>query len=649
MNYRTIRIGQIGRDNTVAFAVEELQRYLKKIDAELCIDVLQVDTPNAEYENVLWVGLDPATFKCVPAVKEPALDDGVFICVEEGSGYITGTNPRSVLFGVYFFLRELGCYWASPGEAGEYIPQKPLTDMTVSYKHMPSYRHRGVCIEGANSYENVKEMIDFLPKHGMNAYFIQFWEPVTFFQRWYTHEGNPNLVPQPLSRREVSAITKKLEGEIAKRGLCYHKTGHGWTCEPFGVDGTSWQRITEEELPPEMRDVLAVVEGERQLCNKIPINTNLCYSQPHIRKKLVQSVVAYCKANPNVHLLHFWLADALNNHCECEACRTQRPSDWYVEILNALDEAMTAEGILTKIVFLIYTDLLWAPEKQKIRNKDRFVLMFAPITRFYGQNYDDHLEYDSPLAPYVRNKLTMPQSLAQNLAHLRVWQQNYDGDSFDFDYHLMWAHLNDWGYEACARNLWGDVKALKAIGLNGLISCQVQRCFFPTALPFITMAATLWDRACDFEETAIRYYEAVFGTAGQQVHRYLADISDNLLLYEGPREGLREKDYSPYCKNLQQLQTSIDDLELLTRQNSGAQWGVLNHHICYMRKLLQILQLRIEGNTAQAQNCMGEFLKWLADTEIPYQSILDVRNTRGHWSGRVRFLKGERNETSVTM
>jgi hypothetical protein len=287
---------------------------------------------------------------------------------------------------------------------------------------------------------------------------------------------------------------------MAKRGICYHKVGHGWTCEPFGIDGSGWNsdRNRQYEMTEQTRSYLALLDGKRVLFNNDPLCTNLCYSNPRVRDMMTDAITRYCQENSQVDVLHFWLADDRNNQCECPECVKKRPADWYVKMLNELDEKLTKADLKTKIVFLIYYDLLWAPETERLINQDRFILMFAPITRNYGQDYGDYISYDEELPPYVRNQLSAPSSLAQNLEQLRRWQGTFEGDSFDFDYHLMWAHLGDIGYEYCARNIFQDMRDLRDIGLNGMISCQIQRCYFPTALPLHMMAAALWNRECDY-------------------------------------------------------------------------------------------------------------------------------------------------------
>jgi Domain of unknown function (DUF4838) len=160
---------------------------------------------------------------------------------------------------------------------------------------------------------------------------------------------------------------------------------------------------------------------------------------------MTDAVVAYAQEHPEVDLLHFWLADGANNQCECENCAATRPSDFYVVMLNDIDRKLSALHLDTRIVFLAYVDLLWPPEHQRIQNPDRFVLMFAPITRTYSKTFSTDRALPA-LPPFERNKLTFPHTIEQNLAFLRAWQAQFvrdDGqpaDSFDFDYHLMWDH-----------------------------------------------------------------------------------------------------------------------------------------------------------------------------------------------------------------
>lgn len=619
---RVLHVGQIGNEKTIAFAVSELKRLLLEMDPELSIDV--IEKPYLpESKGVLWVGMDPAFG--IP--EDPAVDT-IRIEVKDLSGFIAGSNPRSVLIAVYRFLKEAGCRFVRPGRSGEKIPKRSDWVFSVQVKETASYPHRGVCIEGADSYDNILDMIDFLPKVGMNEYFVQFQVPTEFFVRWYEHRGSTVLKPEGRSAQEArwisEGMTASLETEIKKRGLCYHKVGHGWTCEPFGIDGSGWftqqKPLTEEQI-----SILAEVNGKREMWGGVPLNTNLCYSQEKVREKITDAITAYAKANPQVDVVHFWLADGSNNHCECPECQKRLPADWYVLMLNELDRKMSAEGLQTKVVFLIYVDLLWEPKTEKIENPDRFILMFAPITREYGKNYSDFLTFDGQIPAYERNHLKMPRSLAQNIEHLRRWQKEFKGDSFDFDYHLMWAHVGDIGYEKCAKNLFQDMKDLHAIGLEGMVSCQIQRVFYPTAMPFLAMAAALWDEKADYEKLAEEYYSAAFGKGGQKVREAMELLSESCHLYDDPMK-VYQGEMKPVEKE-KVLKASGMLLEVAGEMGDAPEAEELRLYTEYLERLLALFGKLEEKEPAGIKEAGEILLQWMWEHELALQGILDVQNS----------------------
>ena len=54
------------------------------------------------------------------------------------------------------------------------------------------------------------DMLDFLPKVGMNAYFFEHFEPLIFFRRWYNHKSNPYLDAESVSTEEILAMLTAL-------------------------------------------------------------------------------------------------------------------------------------------------------------------------------------------------------------------------------------------------------------------------------------------------------------------------------------------------------------------------------------------------------------------------------------------------------
>ncbi len=517
------KIRRLGTDRTTILAANELAFYLNKMNPSAEVQVEESSSPTEE--NCITIGCSPCFEHLLPVVADKALDDAIHIHVDHGTGIITGTNPRSVLIAVYRYLKELGCSFIRPGRDNEVIPQCNYADFTVFVTEAASYRHREVCIEGAVSYEHVSDMIDWIPKIAMNGYYMQFVKPYGFFRVWYTPEANPYMPVETKSDEELAEIVAKLEDEIAERGMQYSSVGHSWSCECLGVDGSYWKK--EASPSPEIRKYLAMCNGERDWYGGVPVNTNLCYSNPEVQQRMTDYMIQYVQDHPALTNLVFWLADDEGNYCQCEECKKGTFVDFYVQMINMLDEKLTALNLDTKIVFLLTHNI---PTLEKINNKDRVIMMLAPIFRDFSETYPAVVdsEYDIALPTFTESDSavfgTFFKSMKNNLALLRKWQNVFGGDVEVYDYLLIWFHFMDPGYMFCAETTAEDMKNLRAAGINGISSCQGQRVFFPTALPMVTMAETLWNRDKDYETIRDTYLTEAFGKDGKKVGELLAAI-----------------------------------------------------------------------------------------------------------------------------
>jgi hypothetical protein len=633
-----VRITAASRAGPVAFAAAELARYV----------ALLAPTPPGRQARGSAPARDAAgqsrgdgglrlgtfadfggSFRPWPAGRRPELDDAIYIEADGPAGIIAGSNPRSVLLATYRYLTELGCRWVRPGRDGESIPRVDLAASAVRVVEAASYRHRGICIEGAVSYEHVRDLVDWAPKVGFNAYFVQFREAYTFFQRWYAHRENPLLPPEPFSVEQARALKARLAGEIGRRGLTFHDVGHGWTCEPLGIPGLGWDH-EPSPVPPGVEQYLAEVGGRRALWQGVPLNTNLCYSNPVVRDLVIDDVVAYARAHPEVAVIHVWLADGANNHCECAGCRRARPADWYVRLLNELDGRLTARGLPARVVFLIYVDLLWPPEVERLRNPDRFILMFAPITRTYSTAFAAaESAPETALPPYERNTLQFPRSVEDNVAFLRAWQRLFRGDSFDFDYHLMWDHYKDPGHVASAAVLHQDIRGLAALGLDGLVSCQVQRAFFPTGLGMATMGRALWDRGLDFRAIAEDYFRAAFGAEGPACLAYCEQLSQ---YFDPPYlRGEKPRHDRAAAASYARLPEVIGAFRPAIRRGLGApdpcharSWHYLDLHADLCLHLAEALRHRAAGDDEAARRAWAAARRFVRERETDLHPVLDV-------------------------
>lgn len=446
------------------------------------------------------------------------------IRIEKGIGTITANSKRALLLTVYEFLRKLGCVFLHPGKGGEVIPEKDIYSITVNADFKPANRHRGITIEGAVSLENVLQTVDWAAKVGFNSYYMQFRTAYEFFKRWYGHSSNPFIKKQEINEEISAGYVREIVKAIKQRDMIYHAVGHGWTSECLGISANGWSN-SNVELKPEQKAMVAEINGERKLFKGIPLNTQLCYSKQSVREKLAQNVVNYAIEHPETDVIHFWLADDYNNACECEECSKKSFSDWYVQILNTIDEKLTEKGIKTKICFLVYFELYWRPEVERIKNEDRFIMMFAPLFRSYTKSFAK--SGNSEKLVYKKNGMVYPPEPGVYLQLWKEWKEIFHGDTFDFDYHLMWDINRDFGGETLAKVIFDDVRSLKNFGMNGFMSCQLQRAFYPNGLAFFTLGRALTDGNETLESLRQSYYNAAF----KNYSRFAEEVYNTLEKY----------------------------------------------------------------------------------------------------------------------
>ncbi len=457
-------------------------------------------------------------------VENPKYDDAIAISVKDRVGYVAGSNERSVLIGVYRLLSEWGIRWIRPGKNGTYYP-KACDAHDISLTEKAYRRHRTMCIEGAVSLENVLDMVEWLPKAGFNGYFIQFHDAFIFFDRWYAHRGSTVKQPEPFdydtSLRYVNIVIK----EVKRRGLLLQRMGHGWTCDPFGVTNHGWDPVDPAEIPDSYREVCALVDGKRDVWMNIPGATQICLSKKYARDTVKAGVIRYLKENPDTDVLHFWMGDYYNNTCECEECRKLTASDAYVQLINEVTDEIKREGLDTMLVITCYYNYANAPTTYRIKHPELVTLMLAPITRTFSQPFP--CEYRIKQAPaYKINSFGLPSSVDEILSYLYEWKQCFSGNAVDFDYHLMWDYVVDAGAEGMARVLYEDIRSFDSLGIDGYISCQLQRNTFPTSIAMTVMGKTLWNREVSFDEVKRELYEASFGVdAAERMGTYFATLS----------------------------------------------------------------------------------------------------------------------------
>ena len=501
-----LSIYKVSKGSAVDFAAEELKKYLRMMMPE-CNDISIDYSP--ESKDGFRLGLF-SDLGIDGDVEDAKFDDYLYADCNESGGVIAGINARSVLLAVYEYLRHNGLRWLYPGPDGEYIPIKDITP--VEFKIKPSCRYRGFANTTAASYQTNLELIDFLPKIGMNTFMVEFRVPVFYTNNYYSHKRNEKNRPSEIPTNTTILQWKRgTECEAAKRGLVFHDVGHGFCIDSFGIDSChSWNVTDESAIPEEARKYLAVVDGKKGFFHGVPINTNFCMSNDEARGIVANYVANYCKNHKNADVVHVWLSDGTNNHCECAECQKKTASDWYVDLLNKIDEVMTVMELDTKIVFLSYVDTSWAPTESKIKKQDRFIFMLAPFTRSY---YDSIPKGEIPetTSKYERNNVYLARTLEEFLGFYNDWRKDFKGPAFAFEYHFCWNEYYDLSRFKHAKLIHDEICLYDKMGISGVVEDGDMRAFLPHGLQMYTLGRTLFDTTLSAEEIAEDYFKHIYG------------------------------------------------------------------------------------------------------------------------------------------
>lgn len=599
------------------FACEEFVRLMKKADSTVRV--------TEDEKGELKIGLDPDA--SVPKVNDPALDDAIAIDVENMRGYISGSNERSVLFAVYRFFAETGTVFLRPGRDGEAVSPIKSENVKVKVSETAANRYRGICFEGSAGYEHFIEMIDLAPKLGMNVIFTQLWRPTFAFNRWYGNEKSPSFVPSVFSETAQDVAVKEYDAEISRRGLNHHRMGHGWIPSVLGEKSGLWHGISKEGLLREdRRELVAMINGERVLFNGSAVDTSFCYGNPKARRLIIEETVKYAENHPETDTLHFWLADQPNNQCECELCRNTLPSDFYVDMLNELDELLTEKGIKTRIVFLAYLELFWTPERARIKNPDRFMLLYAPIRRPYERPLSAQTEGEP--FPFSRNKWKNPASNFSALHYLNDWKKQFPGECVLFDYHLMWDMYNDITGVETGKLLGQDMAELEKNGMCGMISCQGIRLGIVGALPMYLMSKALWNGRTDPETEIAEYYKAAYGEDAEECRAALDKLRDalnpNILRGVSPVS-------EEHLEKCGVAKTAIKKAESAVARHMKDEQFFRRVSYLYLGETLRLgealvdfISLAIRKEEAAAKKCWARVLNIIGEIEGLYPRALDA-------------------------
>lgn len=633
-------------NQTIAYAAEELEKYLRKMTPGISV-CREKHSDFSSVTDCIKLGLFDELGIANDDVEDAFIDDVIDIDINSLSGHIAGSNARSVLQGIYVYLKSAGCLWPRPGEDGEYIPEYDMQSHSFKYHKKADYPFRGQCCEGAISYEHMRDTVYWLPKIGMNLYMIEGLVPYNYMHKWYGHVGN-RVLRQKGQVTDYDMLEKyiaMLEKDIVKVGLQHHAMGHGWMFQNLGIKCGA-PDDENKHLKEEHKKYLAEVNGERRLIENSNFYTHFCYSNPEARKILVDFCVEYAKKKPYIDFLHIWLADNTNNQCECAECVKMTPSDWYVILLNEIQQAFEKEKLDMRLVFIMYVDTERPPEKIRFEHPEKFAFT-AAIGNPYEHGYSAE-EFTGEVPPFERNNFKAKDNVLRMHWHKEWKKLSANCPSFVFEYRFYTDHYCDPGYMRITKEIYRDMTNLSNVNFQGCMSDQTHRCFMPTSLPMTLMGETLFDKNINLEEYITSYFAKSFGKDGQKCREYLETLSD-LFCPSNIRiggklgvedEGIQEKN-SGYIKSwlnnpevfekVSKIPAVLDDFKAVIEENLTIEnkchrlsWEYLKYHMEICSYLCEIYKLGSQGNVEQAKEVLENLEIYVSNIEMEVHRALDL-------------------------
>lgn len=599
---------------TIDFAATELKKYLRMM-MPACGEIDIIYDPDATDGFRLGL-LEHFGLPC--EAEDPSQDDVVHIDTTKNGGILAGSNPRSILFAVYRFLKCNGCRFLFPGVDGEYIPQRKPEP--VKYHKLADHRYRAHTTEGSPSIEDVLRYIDYHAKQEMNAYAVYSIYP--YHRRHYLHWNNDqNRTPEPVDNDLVEQWQALCETELSKRGMLIWGGGHKWVSRTIGLDPKDryLYKLENKEPAPGICINMAQINGIRGLRKKDPGFTNFCMSRADLRTKLANMVADCAAQNRQYSQIGVYLADNNHNHCECEQCQKYIPSDWYIMIANEIDDLLTQKGLDTKIQLIAYVDCMFPPEKIRLNNPDRFILKATPISRkyTYSLNAADPLP---PTKPYVRNAWEVPTNTEEYYAYFKKWQEIAGCPSIVYEYHYWLHQYRDPGMMRMSRRIYEDVMSWKDFGTCGCVQDGSNKSFFPNGFIDYIYGATLLNRDLDYDAELQDYFHHIYGEDWLLAKQYLESISDAFdhayMCGQKSIDAAKGEMYNPeHAKNLAQVKEITTEFRKVINEHLAmptrpqtVSWRLLQQHSMWCEGIAEAFILKCHGDNAGALECLNKFL-----------------------------------------
>ncbi|HWB94062.1 MAG TPA: DUF4838 domain-containing protein [Puia sp.] len=536
-NGKALAVIRIAGDASVTkrFAGGELARYLATISG-------------AKFDVRSLVTRPAIVLRRVDSLAEEAYHIG-----REGRDLVlTGGSDRALLYAVYDLLHRLGCVWAAPqfdfyrGQA-EHIPSVSSLDYdcTVPVSRQPALAYRKMDVEEGRSHtiENLRQLIEWMPKVGLNVLQV----PLNY---------------QGAGRVKWDHWREALTPELKKRGILVEVGGHGY--QNYISAGMDSGRLFRQHPEWFGRNRAGAPDSTMNLV----FNT----ADPDAVNYFLHNIDVYLRRHPEIDVFDCWPPDVAR-WAQCpEMAALGTAVDRQAALMNSVDSLLKTIRPGLKLEIIAYGQVLEPPMRVEL-NPDVLVDL-CPIDQSFERPV-----YDTSMKPN-----------AQYFRAVKHWRERYTGDMGVYTYYrkYAWHSLP----VILPHFMQHELRWYTAQGFRGVSTYCEPGDWGTYELNHYVLAALAWDPERNVDSVAGEMLRARYGQSAQVA----------LTAYRAMESIVRQDASIPYTriKTAVQLDSAAAVLRECREQTEAAGLTRLSLALDYAIGDLEIVKLKVSGADAAA-------------------------------------------------
>ena len=513
----------------------------------------------------------------------------------DGKLWISGSNGRSVLYGVYKYLKSFGFAFLYPGEEGEILPENPaFTVDGFDLTEKADRTFRGLAFrpfyQGDDSLceKTMKEafdLISFMAKNQYNLYFMEGYDVERPGDRYSIIDGQHVIqhVEYLLTdktweeRMDIARTQYRVVEEARKHGFIIERGGHGWN---YGVP--EHYAVNHHISVDEAKKILKA-KGKINETAEVAVSTwfQICIGDEEVREIYADHIISFLMEHRGeMDIAAIWMGDGFDNKCQCEKCIKQPFSDLYLDIFRRI--ALKAKKVLPELVLecLVYFESLEPPTRNWLEGLDNVILNYAVWSQCYFHHLDDPECRLPDWIPDYRNNSTHDR---KNDKRIINYDQHmpYEGwrkvvgtankclvfNYITLGHYSMDRHFMSYDVRPLFEYSLGDFDRFH---IDGMVDCQCHSSWDkPANLQLYGAGRMLWNKN-DNDPKVIRreLFEKLYGEKASQVEDLCDRISTHMTSF-GPLHIPLYRDKEKFKAYHDGIKGFLDEVELLGELPAG--------------------------------------------------------------------------------